>query len=117
MSIHNPYPNEADMKVRVMVGDPVAIAYLWLVAYLENINSMITGSHDEFNYQGELSFDELIDTALSHVGDDDPWGDYITRGGIFEGFRMDPTFWDKLAILKEIDIPQSQRGTIFSCSC
>ncbi len=39
------------------------------------------------------------------------------RGGAFEGFSVDPTFWDKLAIIKEIEIPDESRNSFFSCSC
>lgn len=60
--------------------------------------------------------DELINTAMSHVTDDG-WGDYISRGGAFEGQYTDPTFWDKLAILKDLEIPQEKRNNFFSCAC
>ena len=114
MSKHHPYPNEKDMIVRVMVGDPVANAWLWLEAYLENINSMIDSDEGE-----HVTMDELINTALSHVDETNGWGgDYISRGGAFEGMSVEPMFWEKLAVLKEKpSIAQVQHGHFFSCAC
>ena len=92
------------------IGDPVAVAYEWIVAYLKNINEFVDRGGDNY-----VTFYELINTAKSHL--DDEYGDYIIRGGAFEGFQMDLVFWDKLAILLNREIPQSARTTIFSCSC
>lgn len=114
---HHPYPDETPdlIKARMICGDPAALGYAWIEAYNENLNNMLQGHReDDYEHYG-ITVDELIDTALTHV--EDGWSDYIVRGGVFEGFSMDPTFWDKLAALKGIDIPSDKRGTIFSCSC
>lgn len=112
MNPHQPFPDDV-MKVRIMVGDPQALAYLWIEAYTENLNSMIDSEDGS-----DLTVSEVIDVAMTHVRDNaNTWGEYIVRGGAFEGFQMDPTFWDKLADLKQIDIPQRVRGSFFSCSC
>lgn len=109
MSKHNPYPDESDLQVRVMVGDQVAIAWLWLLAYLDNVNKRITDyaddNHESYNL---ITIDEFIDTGIT--------GDYITRGGVFEGFHLDPLYWEKLSILKETEIEPSRYG-FFNCSC
>ena len=58
---------------------------------------------------------DWLDTALSHINNS--WGDYISRGGVFEGHGTDPVFWDKLSILREEEIDHDKRGSFFSCSC
>lgn len=115
MSQHHPYPDDTPevQSVRRMVGDPLMLAYAWIEAYVENVNNML--NRDEDN---PISVDELIETAFSHIESNHSWGgDYIVRGGTFEGYQMDPTFWDKLAILKQIEIPQDRRQDFFSCAC
>ncbi len=104
------YPLE-DHQVRLMVGDPIALAAEWILHYLDNLNS-----HIDEDDGSPIDIDELIITAMSHI-EEGGWGDYISRGGAFEGFNLDPTFWDKLAIIKKIDIPQDKRGSFFGCSC
>jgi hypothetical protein len=108
----HPYPVE-EHDARVMCADPQALAYAWMTGYLDNLNSRI-GSDDGH----DITMDELIQTAMSHLDENSRWGgDYITRGGAFEGEGTDPTFWEKLAIFKGIDIPEEKRGNFFSCSC
>ena len=108
MSGHKPFPEEFD--ARLMCNDPVALAYMWMLGYLENINDMCKNED-----QDDVTIDELLDAAVE-VGINDGW-DYIQRGGVFEGYQVDPLFWDKLAILKEIDIPEDNRNSFFTCSC
>ena len=48
---------------------------------------------------------------------DGGWGDYIVRGGSFEGVSLDMTFWDKYEILFEKKIPYKDRTSFLSCSC
>ena len=105
----------ADHQAKLMCGDPQAQAYQWILNYLENLNSMISGDNDDDYRHSEITLEELLDTAQSHIGD--LWGDYISRGGVFEGHSTDPTFWDKLSILHEEEIDQDKRGSFFSCSC
>lgn len=118
MSQHHPYPDDSPevQSVRRMVGDPLMLAYAWIEAYVENLNSMVQG--DPHNYQGPITIDELIDTAYSHIESNTSWGGgYLSRGGTFEGIDVDPIFWEKLAVLKQIEIPQERRNNFFSCSC
>ena len=104
-----------DHKAKLMCGDPQAQAYQWILNYLENLNSMISEyGYDEYRHS-EITLEELLYTAQSHIGD--PWGDYISRGGVFEGHGTDPVFWDKLSILREEGIDHDKRGSFFSCSC
>ncbi len=105
-----PYPQE-EHKTRVMLNDPVALAYEWIKAYTENLNAMIDEEEDS-----PVSVEELIEIGLENAKD--PYnGEYLSRGGAFEGVSLDPTFWDKLAQFKGITIPQEHRGSFFTCSC
>jgi hypothetical protein len=114
VNVHLPYP-EDEHEVRLMVNDPQALAYEWIKAYGANLSGRTGGDDDEYV---EISADELINTAMTHVKPERSWGgDYIVRGGLLESVNTDPLFWDKLAILKEIDIPAEKRGNFFSCSC
>lgn len=112
MSGQHPYADypESEHQVRVACGDPVALAYEWISAYAKNLSG-------DSEYE-TVTVEELIDTAMTHVDTNDRWGgDYISRGGLLEGVYVDDTFWDKLAILKGIEIPESNRNNFFSCSC
>jgi hypothetical protein len=102
---------------RRMCGDPRALAYEWIKAYAENLSDRAEGNG--YN-SAPITVEELIQTAISHLPDEEGnsrWGDYITRGGTFEGESTDPVFWEKLAILKDIEIPNDKRSNFFSCSC
>lgn len=115
MSQYRPYP-EDQMIAYLVVGDPKAVAYEWMISYLDNLNSMITSSWEAEEYgHNEITLDELIDVGMSSLND--RWGYYIDRGGVFEGYSLDQTYWDKLSILMDIEIPHDKRNSFFSCSC
>lgn len=105
---------EDQHEVRLMVGDPQAVAFEWIRRYAENLNSRL--DDDDTRYDGEVTAEELIEIGTEHATDSNSWN-YISRGGAFEGTSVDPLFWDKLAILKGIEIPQENRNSFFSCSC
>lgn len=111
-----PY-NMDEHKARLMCSDPIACSYEWINGYIANLNSQISDDNDEDYNHSLIDFDELIQVAMSNV-DGGRWGgDYITKGGVFEGRGTDPTFWDKLSILLEKEIPDDRRNNFFSCSC
>lgn len=95
---------------------PQAVAYEWILRYLDNLNDMI-GEVDEYSYgrTDPITLDELLSTAESHLNGG--WGDYIVRGGSFEGVSLDMAFWDKYEILFEKEIPYKDRTSFLSCSC
>lgn len=95
-------------KAKLLLLDPQAVAYEWIVHYVENLNDMV----DEGS---SVSIEELLEVAESNL--DGKWGDYISRGGAFEGYSLDMTFWDMYSTLFEKEIPHSERGSFFSCSC
>jgi len=107
------YPPE-EHEVRVICGDPKALAYEWIKAYALNLSDPVD---DEDGY-GSVTAEELIETAMSNVNArPGAWGNFLSKGGLFEGTGVEPMFWDKLAILFDIDIPESKRDNFFSCSC
>lgn len=115
MSMYRDFPIE-ELEGRILLGDRKAEAWKWIDSYTENLNSMIDSDGE---YGGSpISVDELIDTAKTHLkGNGSRWGEYITRGGVFEGFSLDMTFWDKLSILLDEEITDDERVSFFSCSC
>ena len=113
---HTDYPVE-EHETRLAIGDPKAEAFAWIQAYTKNLNRMIDDEYfDDYGSGGNITICELIATAESQLNPNS-YGDYISRGGAFEGHYVDDLFWDKLAVLKEIEIPQSKRNSFFSCSC
>ena len=93
---------------------PQAVAYEWILRYLDNLNNMIDPDSD-YGRTDPITLDELLETAESHLGGS--WDGYIIRGGTFEGYSLDMTFWDKYEILFEKEVPSSERTSFFSCSC
>lgn len=56
---------------------------------------------------------ELMDAAddyLSH-------GEYLIRGGTFEGYSISDEFWDKYDNIKRKTTKEDDRGSFLSCSC
>lgn len=119
MAYQLPYPQDEHIA-RLLLLDPIATSYEWIKKYAENLTDRVNEDNEDDTYGGgkSITVDELIDTAMSHIDTGDRWGgDYITRGGTFEGESVDPTFWDKLSILLEKEIPSNKRNDFFSCSC
>lgn len=109
---HLPYP-EIEHTARVMVGDPVALAFEWIKAYGDQLSG--EDYNDVFHH---ISVDELVDTALSNLEGSSNWAvTYINKGPVLDGEIVDPVFWEKLAILKGIEIPNEKRNNFFTCSC
>lgn len=115
MSRHLPYPVE-EHKARVLLGDPQAMAYCWIEAYVKNLNS--DGIDEEYDY-GEVTIDELIDTAMINIeGGETLWAEgYLNKGPLLNGVSLDPTFWDKLSELKGLEIKEEKRNNFFTCGC
>jgi len=59
------------------------------------------------------TYDEIMQGADDYLCS----GDYLTRGGTFEGYSIPDEFWDKYEIIKRIKIKDNDRGTFLSCSC
>lgn len=116
------YP-ENEHDTRLMMGDPVAQSYEWIKRYALSLGTgncyEHCGSCDEC---AQITAEELIEYGSAWVEDkrdDEGWriADYLCKGGALEGTSTDPMFWDKLAILKGIEIPANKRENFFTCSC
>lgn len=117
-STHLPYPPEEHVG-RMAIGDDQAMAWAWIYSYARSLNrESYDDEEDDYYDYSPVSADELIDYGLSWINSTSEWGgNYLSKGGLLEGVGTDPTFWDKLAILKNLDIPQDKRENFFSCSC
>lgn len=103
-------------KARLLAGDKKALAYEWISNYCKNLEDQANGGYYEEEY-GEFSIspEDLVAVADSHQSNG--WGDYICHGGAFEGYSLDPMFWDKYADLKGIDRSSVNEASFFTCSC
>ena len=110
-------------QTRLLLGDPVAQAYAWIEAYAANLSDTESDPDDNYGSSGVITAEDLITTGLTHWPDENGnkagWGDYISRGGLLEGTGTDPTFWEKLRVFSELEIPDDEvdQGSFFSCSC
>ena len=104
---------EDEHQGRLVLGDPQAEAYAWIMAYATQITeqAQYQYSSGDANYTAE----DLIAIAESHKKGG--WGDYICHGGAFESTGVDPLFWDKLSIVLDEEVPDEDRNGFFSCSC
>lgn len=115
------YP-ENEHDTRLLMGDPVAQSYEWIKRYAMSLGSGgcydDCGTCEECLENGPVTTEELIDHGMSWVNGKSRYGgEYLSKGGALEGISTDPMFWEKLAILKGIDIPADMRENFFSCSC
>ena len=101
-------------QAKLLLLDPQAVAYEWILRYIDNLNDMIDTESD-YGRTDPIDIVELLEVAESHRGGS--WGDYIVRGGAFEGYSLDMTFWDMYSTLLGEEIPQEDRNSFFSCSC
>lgn len=107
---------EDDVISELTALPPEQEAYKWIVSYAESL------SDDEPGYNGEdqtITAEELIDYgwAYYHSNRKGTWGDYLCKGGLLEGTCVLDEFWDKLGILKGVQIESEHRGSFFTCSC
>lgn len=114
-SPHRPYKEPGLQKAMLLYGDPKAEAWAWMHGYA----AMLSNSDpDDEDYYVSVSVDELIDTAMANLDEDDEWPNhYISKGGLLESKSVEPMFYEKLALLKDITIPKEKQKNFFSCSC
>lgn len=113
------YPEE-EHEGRAIMGDLPALAYEWIKAYALNLTDQVKQSvgDDDYYDNSPITAELLIETANSHQKDgNNNWGDYIIRGGTFEGESVDPLFWEKYAQFTGRDREDVQDNDFFSCSC
>ena len=119
MELPNRYfPDPVTHNALLMMGDSKALAYQWITEYAKNISPGEPEDDDPDYYRDvrPVTAEEMIDAAASQQGEQ--WGgDYICRGGEYEGFRVDGTFWDKFAIVMGIERNDVEESNFFTCSC
>lgn len=94
------------------------IAYQWISDYADNLSGSYSDGWDEDANYANITAEDLIETALSHIDSTSQWGgDYLVYGGLLEGVYTSAEFWDYLAIYLERNIPEDKRNNFFSCSC
>lgn len=110
--------DQSTHQAALILGDPIAEAFEWMRNYALNLTEQC--SDDEYGSSAPITVELLIETADSHQPQENggsSWGDYITRGGTFEGESVDSTFWKKYAIFREIPLENVEQSSFFSCSC
>ena len=114
----HPYPIE-EHEARLICGDPQALAYAWILAYAQNLDDQCRPSEDDDDSYGSVSVNDLLEVADSHQpGQGGRWGgDYLSRGGAFEGQSVDSTFWKHYAVFRDIPQDEVEEASFFSCSC
>lgn len=59
------------------------------------------------------TFQEIMQGADDYLAS----GDYLVRGGTFEGYHIPDEFWDKYEAIRRKKIKEDDRGSFLSCSC
>lgn len=70
----------------------------WITDFAENMGS---------------NFHEIMAAADDYLES----GEYLCRGGDFEGYSIPDEFWDKYEVIKRQKVSEGDRGTFLSCSC
>lgn len=114
--------DKALCEALLLMGDDKAVAWAWIQAYALNLAQQIDEylndeDRDDSYYISNRVEDasDLMELADSHQNGG--FGDYLIVGGLFEGDCVDPTFWQKYAIVRDIPYGQVERSSLFSCSC
>lgn len=112
-----PYPKDTHV-LRVTIHDNQALAYEWISAYVDQLNGMI--DEDYYGDNSLLDVEEFIRITVDWYNDSqdsNSWPDYLVKGGAFEGFGMEPMYWDKLAEFLDVELKKEYCNGYFSCSC
>ena len=59
------------------------------------------------------TYQEIMDGADAYL----LRGDYLVRGGVFEGYHIPDEFWDKYEAIKRKKVREEDKGSFLSCSC
>jgi len=70
----------------------------WVTDFAENMGS---------------TYEEIMAGADEYLAS----GDYLVRGGTFEGYHIPDEFWDKYEVIKRTKVLNDERGSFLSCSC
>lgn len=107
---------EDDVIPELVALTPEESAYNWIRNYADELS---TNPDDE--YGGVVTAEELIDMGWSNYetgkAGGSSWGDYLNKGGLFEGVSVADEFWEQLGILKGVSIESEHRNNFFTCAC
>lgn len=120
MNTHTPDADQVSYdpeqhQALVVVGDPEACAYEWICGYAHILSVQVANSYGGDGH-GPVTVAQLLNCADAQQPDGNGW-DYISRGGAFEGERVEPMFWDKYAVLRGKERNEIEASNFFSCSC
>jgi len=59
------------------------------------------------------TYHELMEAADTYL----QTGDYLCRGGDFEGYSIPDEFWDKYEAITRKRVEDAERGSFLTCSC
>jgi hypothetical protein len=99
-------PNEH--KVKVLIGDPVALAKQRLMDFADSLGG---GTDYDDNPYPDVTYTDLIERARAFQEE----GEYWSEGGRFEGQGIYRGFWEDYALVTKK--PVTDAYGFFSCSC
>lgn len=68
---------------------------------------------EHWSKQSGLDLPELIESAENYLDN----GEYLCQGERWDGFMLESNFWTAFEIYTGRVVPESERGSFFSCSC
>ena len=98
--------NEFNKVLDRMDGVPEAMEYM------EKFASECTGYDYEDN-ETHATVDMILEGADEYLRT----GEYLSKGGMFEGIVADETFWRHYETIRRVQVPEDQKTSFFSCSC
>jgi hypothetical protein len=84
----------------------------WIEDYAARL-SLEDDSDDDGDYRERVTADELIQGASAYLSS----GDYLCKGSIFEGERLEEAFWEHYGNVTGEVVEEDQRNSFFTCSC
>jgi hypothetical protein len=99
-----------DAAIVAMIKSPdAATSVRWLLAFADAHD----GSGYEDHYSRKWTYQDFMEAAANYLRT----GDYITGGTELEAESVPDVFWDHYQAITGQQVPESKRGSFFSCSC
>ena len=92
-------------------------------AAVEFVKDTITGRAESVNWVAAYAqsigdnYDDLMEGARAFANDKSQWGEFYSKGGLFEGVSLDPDFWGHYEKIERVELPEGKKQSFFSCSC
>lgn len=98
----------------------VAASKLWVENYAAELAAHAS-DYEDSEYNKTITYDELMDHAMSWVNLKDSWGgNYLNKGGTLEGIYTKPEFWHHFNVITGFTPDGHELGegpSFFTCSC